>query len=184
MENKNLQASMVATVLMLAMAMKEVMRERERICICDDYSIPTECAECCVDTDTRCGNHTILKCSRNDCQNKFHVGCIASLWHVDISKVDCDTYVCLKCQHSSLQLDQCWNELPEDSYDNKLKRLGLTYKFINEDRFGKRRKIKKMMNAIELCDVLPTSILDHLPKPYPSPFAMSEESVNKHVIIS
>ena len=157
----------------------------ERICICDDKSIPdtSSCAQCDQSENLRCDFHTLLFCCL--CNKRFHRGCVASVSHVSLQDLDIDTYICPECETTRGIDDTSWASLGRGTNERKLARLGLacTQPPGSAEHKQTLRVMKKLKDKLEECKVAKRSlILDNSPMPYPSAINMSEEAKNKHVL--
>jgi len=157
----------------------------ERICICDDKSIPdtSSCNRCDQSENRRCDFHTLMFCCL--CNKRFHRGCIASLSHVSLQDLDIDTYLCPQCEIMQGIDDTPWASLGRGTNEQKLARFGLacTQTPGSAEYQQTLRTMKKLKDKLEECKVVKRSlILDNSPMPYPSAINMSEEAKKKHVL--
>ena len=151
----------------------------ERICICDDKSIPdtSSCAQCDQSENLRCDFHTLLFCCL--CNKRFHRGCVASVSHVSLQDLDIDTYICPQCEIMQGIDDTPWASFGRGMNEQKLARFGLacTQTPGSAEYQQTLRTMKKLKDKLEECKVVKRSlILDNSPMPYPSAINMSEET--------
>ena len=157
----------------------------ERICICDDKSIPdtSSCNRCDQSGNLRCDFHALMLCCR--CNKNFHSGCIASLSHVNVEELNTEAYICSKCKTMRDVNHTSWASLGRNTNAQKFARFGLACpETTNSAEHQKTlRTMKKLKDKLEECKVAKRSlILDNAPMPYPSAVKMSEASKMKHVL--
>ena len=151
-----------------------------RICICDNYSIPKDCENGCDEkTKTTCDYHANVKCPTTSCKKYFHKGCIASYKYVDIDSIKSDHLLCMECESEKSGDYVTWEYLKNNQLEEKLERLGIPCPSNPQERKKASLQMNKIVDVLSECYSGYKSFLDNKPQPYPTSFAMSDESKKK-----
>ena len=160
----------------------------DRTCICLDKIYPKDCTACKAHYNQACNQHTIIKCSTEGCDKKFHKSCICSLQRINPDNNEAiNAYSCLECTSTEQALiDE--EDIPFAALDHggKLRRVGILASV--ERHQNSTRDEKNMINSIirdmKKCmspeDV--QQILDSDPRPYPTAVKMNPAAIEKHVV--
>ena len=173
--------------------------DRERICICRQYRSATKCKNCKLSATPPviCGFHQIITCTHDDCDDCYHVGCIASSQHLSLEEYNAGnfaaTFVCYRCIniHDSAIESSPWSSLAgARGNDDRIKRCGMSV--IPTTGISRRSYIKNIKAAgVAFSEIQQTNnnnseqinLLDTTPRPFSSMVHMEEEAKEQHALL-
>ena len=101
---------------------------------------------------------------------------------MDIETVDSYNLLCMECESEQYEDKVTWDQIKPKELAEKLERLGIPYPSDPQERKKAALQMNNTINVLKKCFSGYQCILDNKPKPYPTPFAMSNLSKKKHTL--
>ena len=155
--------------------------------------MPYDCDECIRASHDRnrvgvpCNQHQLVQCTDFECNDIFHIQCIAQLRHITVevfAEAHMLNFVCHRCsQQASLQTNHSWDSR-RTPFPEKLIRFGLEESTTNRSR-QTNRILKDAATAYLQLNRFPISsnLLDSAPKPYIPLVNMEPRFYEQHAVL-
>ena len=168
--------------------------DKKRICVCAQHAMPYDCEECICAIPVgdavgiACNKHQLVECTSLECNDMFHIQCVAHLRHVTVevfTETHLQNFVCHRCRH----LSSSQNHLPWESrtplYPEKLIRCGLAESNMTGTRRSRTNILKEASDAyskLNRCSIS-KNLLQYTPKSYVPLVNMDPTICEQHAVM-